>query len=335
MATVYRIVKWCVAALALVTAACSGSTGGRGGEEEMRASRPVTFAAFGDTPYSNAEVQAVPRLVYEVNAANVEFSVFVGDLKGGGRCENAHYTGAIDVLNTFTAPVVYTPGDNEWTDCQLFAQDPLERLARLRQMMFPTNQSFGERKLTVDQQRPDYPENARWRAGGVQFVTVHVVGSNNNHIADPDAEEPNSPRTAADRRAAEAEYQARDAASRAWLREAFARAVSDGAAMVVIFMQANPFFDVPAADRVNRRVDGFDRFLDTLRGELEAFAKPVVLVHGDTHRYRFDRPLPHLTRVESYGSPDVGWVAITVDPTPGATEPVRVVPHLVGSFPQN
>jgi hypothetical protein len=201
--------------------------------------------------------------------------------------------------------------------------------------MFPTNQSFGERKLTLEQQRPDYPENGRWQAGGIQFVTVHVTGSNNNHVADPDAEETDSPRTAADRRAAEAEYQARDTAGRAWLREAFARATADRMAAVVISMQADPYFDVPAAERVGRRVDGFDRLLETLRQETAAFTKPVVIVHGDTHRYRVDRPFPNLTRVEPYGSPDVGWVAVTVDPSPGAAEPVRVVPHLVGSFPQN
>jgi hypothetical protein len=50
--------------------------------------------------------------------------------------------------------------------------------------------------------------------------------------------------------------------------------------------------------------------------------KPVLLVHGDTHTYRVDAPfteatgvpLPNLSRVETYGSPIVGWVKVTVDP---------------------
>ncbi|MGH9279338.1 MAG: metallophosphoesterase family protein [Acidimicrobiales bacterium] len=318
-----------VVVVLLLAAACSSSPGA----DAPPPARPVTFAAFGDFPYSNAEVQAVPRLIDDVNAANVEFSVFLGDLKGGGRCENAHYLGAIGYFDDFTAPLVYTPGDNEWTDCHEWAQDPLERLARIRQTMFATDQSFGKRTLTLEQQRPDYPENARWRIGTIEFVAVHIVGSNNNHIAEPDAEEPSTPRTAADRRAAEREYQARDAAGREWLRGTFARAITDGSAAVVIFMQADPAFDAPPEDRA-RRYDGFDALLETLAREATAYGKPVVLVHGDSHRYRVDRPfVPNLTRVEPYGSPDVGWVQVTVDPAPAAAEPVRVVPRLVGSFP--
>lgn len=279
--------------------------------------RPVTFAAFGDTPYHTAELEAVPRLIDEVNAAGVAFSVFLGDLKGGGRCEDAHYVTAVREFNAFTAPLVYTPGDNEWTDCQDSGQDPLERLARLRQVMFPTDESFGRRRLVLDQQRPDYPENARWRVGAVQFATVHVVGSN-NHRSDTQ------------------EFRARDAAVRGWLHETFVRAAAGGAGAVVIFMQADPAFDVPPDQRAAWRVDGFDGFLEALRQEAAAFARPVVVVHGDGHRYRVDTPWGpggNLTRVESYGSPDLGWVEITVDPSPRAAEPVRVVPHLVGSFP--
>src|SRR5438270_12145503 len=99
---------WLVVLSAAVVAA--PGCGGSGGQAAPEPRRPVTFAAFGDTPYSNAEVQAVPVLVDQVNGANVDFSVFLGDLKGGGRCENAHYTGAVDAFNGFSSPVVYTPG---------------------------------------------------------------------------------------------------------------------------------------------------------------------------------------------------------------------------------
>jgi hypothetical protein len=51
-------------------------------------------------------------------------------------------------------------------------------------------------------------------------------------------------------------------------------------------------------------------------------AKPLLLVHGDTHTLIIDRPLrdatdheiPNLQRLETYGSPFVGWVEVTVDP---------------------
>jgi hypothetical protein len=48
----------------------------------------------------------------------------------------------------------------------------------------------------------------------------------------------------------------------------------------------------------------------------------VVLVHGDTHRFRVDHPLLHpetrrplanFTRIEVFGSPSVNWVRVRVE----------------------
>ena len=53
------------------------------------------------------------------------------------------------------------------------------------------------------------------------------------------------------------------------------------------------------------------------------FGKPVILIHGDTHRYRVDHPLVdpathkpvgNFTRIESFGSPFVDWIRVSVDP---------------------
>jgi hypothetical protein len=51
------------------------------------------------------------------------------------------------------------------------------------------------------------------------------------------------------------------------------------------------------------------------------FGKPVVLVHGDSHYFRLDKPLVdarnqrvmNFTRVETFGPPDMHWVRATVD----------------------
>jgi len=37
--------------------------------------------------------------------------------------------------------------------------------------------------------------------------------------------------------------------------------------------------------------NGYDEFLLALRAEIIEFAKPVVLVHGDSHYFRIDKPL--------------------------------------------
>lgn len=214
-------------------------------------------------------------------------------------------------------------------------RDPIERLGYLRKVMFPSNHSFGKRTLTVEQQ-PQYPENSRWETKSVVFAGINVPGSNNNHIADANADETGTARGPADRRAAEAEYQARDEANRVWLHETFAAAAQSGAQAVVITMQADPGWDVAPASRATSGVDGFDKLLAAFVAEAKAFAKPVVIMHGDSHQYRFDLPLidpstgqpvPNVTRVESFGSPNVGWVEVTFDP--GSPAFVSVVPHPV------
>jgi hypothetical protein len=48
----------------------------------------------------------------------------------------------------------------------------------------------------------------------------------------------------------------------------------------------------------------------------------VLFVHGDTHMYTVDRPfrdargerVENLVRLETFGSPNVGWVRVSVDP---------------------
>ena len=314
-----------IVAVGLALAGCGGgggSSSGSGGAGGAGGTGAFSIALWGDTPYTSGEAIAVPKLIDQVDASDAAFTIFVGDRQGGSRCDNPIYTDARDRFNSFDKPMVYTPGDNEWTDCHVTAQDPIERLAYLRKVMFPTSHSFGKSTLTVDQQ-PQYPENARWAAHGITFVTIDVPGSNDNHIADPNADEQGTPRTADDRRAAEAEYRARDQADRDWLHQAFAAATKANAPGIVVAMQADPGFEVAAADRAAKHVDGFDPLLAALVTEARAFAKPVVILHGDSHRYRVDNPLvdpatgqpvPNVTRIETYGSPNVGWVRLTFDP---------------------
>ena len=52
----------------------------------------------------------------------------------------------------------------------------------------------------------------------------------------------------------------------------------------------------------------------------EGFAGQVLVVHGDTHFFKMDKPLygplntlTNLTRVQTFGSPNNHWVRVTVD----------------------
>ncbi|HEY6362684.1 MAG TPA: hypothetical protein VIX63_16350 [Vicinamibacterales bacterium] len=274
--------------------------------------RSFSFALIGDMPYGAEGDAKFPNVIADINAdRNLSFAVHDGDIKNGSSlCSDEMYFNRLDLFNQFRRPLVYVPGDNEWTDCHRAnngAYDPLERLAFLRSLFFSTERSLGRQTMRLRRQSTDpdyaaYRENVRWSTHGVLFVGLHVVGSNNNLGRTPEAD---------------AEYAERNAANLVWLQESFARARSDRSRAVMIVIQANPGFDSPASERT-----GFNDFLVALEAETLAFGRPVVLVHGDSHYFRIDKPMiattsgrrvELFTRVETFGENDNHWLHVTVD----------------------
>ncbi len=115
-----------------------------------------TFAVVGDTPYNAREEVAWRAMIDEINAEHVDLVVHVGDFKGAGEpCTDALYAGRKAEFERFDAPFILTPGDNDWTDCRrraAGAMDPLERLARLREVFFADRRSLGRRRIALDVQ---------------------------------------------------------------------------------------------------------------------------------------------------------------------------------------
>lgn len=269
-----------------------------------------SFVAIGDMPYG--EMAPFERLIEVVNAAKPSFAVHVGDIKSGSSpCTDEYVLKVRDLFNTFAMPLIYTPGDNEWTDCHREKAgkfDPLERLAFVRRTFFPSNQSFGVQKLTLEPQSADpkytkFVENRRWSLGGVLFATLHVVGSNNNLQRN---------------QAAVNEYIERNAANLAWLESTFAKASAEGVKAVVLFQQADMMFEETNEDKRS----GFSETLALLKEKIKAFGKPVLLVHGDSHSFIVDNPwyretdssnLGNFIRLEVYGSARVHAVQVNVD----------------------
>jgi len=307
---------------------------------------PVTsFALIGDTPYGVAQEPMFDRVIDDINAnAHVRFVIHTGDIKAGSeRCDDDLFLRRFAQYQRFSMPFVLTPGDNEWTDCHRTSNGnyvPTERLARLREIFYPVpGRTTGGRSAKVNSQafqagHEAYVENQMATVGGVTFATLHVVGSNNDlapwdQIDSTDSVE--TPR--ADRIA---EYEAREAANLAWIATTFDEAERAGARGVLIAMQADPLFEVDAADASR---SGFNAVLDAITARAIAFGKPVVVAHGDSHYFRMDKPLyatdangvkslvPNVTRIENFGSQDVHWVEIVVDPKDENVFSVR--PHIV------
>lgn len=271
--------------------------------------KPFDFALIGDTPYDAKQVTNLfPNLMRELNAADLAFVAHVGDIKAGDTpCTDDLFEARLADFQRSRHPFIYLFGDNEWTDCARLTNgfDPEERLQKLRQLFCADDLSLGRCRLPLARQSNDprhapFRENVRWERAGIHFVGLNIPGASNNH--------------------GKPEYAARNAANLDWLRDAFSFAKVDNARALMILIQANPF---PERGSTNRVHPGFRPLLDLLETETVAFQKPVVLVHGDSHYFRIDKPLvssvskrrlENFTRVETFGHPDVHWLRVTADP---------------------
>jgi hypothetical protein len=277
------------------------------------------FALIGDVPYAptgligTKKVQTYPAPEYDAMIADINahgkvlFTVHMGDIKAGdtwcvGGLPTKDPIGADNVyaknltfFNSYRNAAVYLLGDNEWTDCHRTnngAYTPTERLSYIRNTagFFNSNLSLGQRPITLTRQSSDvgyelYKENVMWRTGNIIFVGLNQPGSNNNHQRNVGS---SNPLPLDDN---EIEYAPRNAANIAWITKAFTAANADSTTKAVVIMQqANPFERFLETGQGYTR-SGYDDFVRVLRNQTIAFGKPVVLVGGDTHTVRIDKPL--------------------------------------------
>lgn len=289
-----------------------------------------SFAVIGDVPYGEAQIKAFPSWVDQISASDVKLTFHVGDIKNGSSvCSDDYYNLIKSNFDRFTMPFVYTPGDNEWTDCHRTnngAYQPLERLAKLRGTFFAQPGMTLGQPIKVDSQaKLGLPENVRMRRDGVQFAVVHVVGSNNDlkpwtgiGLNQPTAEQV-------------AEEQARMAASIANIRDAFAQARRHHDRAVALLLQAD-MFD-PTYEPKPDDISAFKPLVQALIDESNCFDGQVYLFDGDSHKYNVDQPLAqgstwlttygvtgssNLTRITVDGDKNnVDWLKVTVN-RPGA-----------------
>jgi hypothetical protein len=254
---------------------------------------PFEVAVFGDVPYSSSAVAKYEDMIDAINAGSTRFSVHVGDIGPGSSstCTTAKVDTETARFDTLARPLVYTPGDNEWTDC---GSARLSQLSYIRTKVFRGDgaRSRGQTTMAVESQAEDgYPENARWRQGPVTFATLHMVGSSDNYSN-------------------RSEHDPRRAAGIAWVRETFAQAEARGDLGVVLLAQIDPAFANPTST-------AFRSMHEAVREEVLGFDGEVLYVHGDGHDYISDQPLAgvdNLRRVQVEGDGKVSYVKVRIDP---------------------
>lgn len=286
-----------------------------------------SFAVIGDVPYGDAEFQAFPSYVEDINAhKELSFVAHLGDIKSGStQCTDEYFAAIRKNFDAFTLPLVYTPGDNEWTDCHRTnngAYNPLERLAQVRETFFPKpGTTLGARMKVKSQDRLGFPENVNFSRHGIAITAVNITGSNNGLLpwsglgnTGPTAEQAEEVR---DRTAADVRE----------LTETFRKARENDDRAVVVMTQAD-MFDPTVTAPTQENYSAFTPLVQTLIRESNTFGGPVYLINGDSHVYNQDHPLAagskwldfygqdtaakNLTRVTVDGSDNAkNWLKVT------------------------
>jgi hypothetical protein len=286
----------------------------------------TTLAAYGDAPYGTmptdtSETLATPAFIASVNAdPDVALVLHLGDIHSGKQfCTQAYDQTVFDLWTAYVHPLIYTPGDNEWTDCHKAAEgggtynattmtidyvrdamgnavdyangDPIANLALVRSIFYPTaGQSLGTNKQSVfsqaqlvDAAHPadaSYVENVMWEQSNVLFVAINLPGGSNN---DQDVWYGAPTATPAQTQ----ESADRTAADLRWLDLAFAQADADRIAAVVIVAQA----DMWDPEKGAAHQAGYEPFVLNVATHTMAFGKPVLMFNGDSHVYQTGNPL--------------------------------------------
>lgn len=249
----------------------------------------TSFAVIGDVPYGAAQIAAFPGWVDRINAQpGLDLTFHVGDIKNGSSpCTDDYLAMIREQFDRFTMPMLYTPGDNEWTDCHrpaAGAYDPLERLDAVRDAFFGVpGRTLGARPAKVDSQAGlGLPENQSLRTAGIEMATLHVVGSNNDRA--PWTGIGNTTPTAIQL----GEESARMSAVIELVEDTFARARQTNARAVALFQQADMF---DPSYQPTWDISAFRPLVQTLVDEAATFDGEVYLFDGDSHVYNVDRPV--------------------------------------------
>jgi len=287
----------------------------------------LTLAVYGDSPYLDpafpdprAEFDATIPFINTINAdPSVQAVIHVGDIHSGSEACTVAYDQAIfGKWTVFEQPLIYTPGDNEWSDCtkskELKGKDvfgngpddngdptmPLWQLGAVRTIFFSNpGWTLGQHPMQVISQGKtegsQYVENVMWQQSKTVFVTLNIPGGSNNDI-DPWY-------TAASPHPAQGvEMQARTDADVRWLSAAFRMADANNAHSLVIIGQADMWdtSDLPSHQT------NYEPIIKAMADGAKAYGKPVLYFNGDSHVYRSDNPLQQNSTCYTETNPCIG-----------------------------
>jgi hypothetical protein len=274
--------------LSLVMAACAESRQVPPPEPRPTPTK-FSFAVIGDIPYGSRQRAAFPRAVEQINADRaVQLVYHLGDMKDGStRCSTDYYRTVKRQFDRFDDPLIYTPGDNEWTDCHEpdnGSYNPLDRLQALRRIFYPKpGRTLGQHSIRVTTSAAArYPENVRYNSANVSFATVHLVGDHNGLGPWTGRTMPTPEQTA--------EVAARTRSAVTLIHDTFADATERDSGSIVLLTQAD-MFGAPSQRMDPALRAAYGDVVAAIASGARDFDGWVYLINGDSHIYRVGNPL--------------------------------------------
>jgi hypothetical protein len=229
-------------------------------------------------------------------------------------CTDELYTERRDAFDHARHPLIPSLAADDWTKCVNSSGKPaaVERLNHVRELFFPENFSFGERKISlirqsISPQFRSYGENVRWRFRNVLFATIHLPANNNNYVSEAGRN---------------SEFEDRAIANRDWLQRLFIFAKRKKLDGIVLFCDGNPLAIPKREDLAGLKADR-DGFLVVQRQILKlaaGFPGKILIVHrqasgprssaSTAHRIRWSRNLGEVGIARS-----VSTISVVASPT--------------------
>jgi len=305
----------------IAIASLSGCSGGGDSTTSSTSSTatPSTLAVIGDSPYGltatdTTEFTKYPSYIAAINSdKDVSMVLHTGDIHSGKEvCTEDYNKSILSMFNSFSTPLIYTPGDNEWIDCQKSGQgggtsksyslgDPYKNLDLVRSIFFSQpGKTLGKSPVTVHTQateyNPNYPtdkayvENVWFEKSNVLIGTINLPGGSNNGASYLTTGVSGLSVLSITDQIRQQEIDSRTGAAFRWLDTIFATAKANGDSAILIMVQGD-MWDLDKNKMSDKTLTDWKQYIDKLAVLTKNFGKPVLLTHNDSHFYRSDNPL--------------------------------------------
>jgi hypothetical protein len=265
------------------------------------------------------------KFVKAIQAIDPSVLIHYGDFKGGGEActDLLMQNRKAQMFSLHPYRIIYTPGDNEWTDCDrkylTESFDELERLDFIRKLFFEDKNLDLARDIPDLSRQDNLPENSMWTIDNLLMGTLHIVGTNNGRV--------NILKSDVNKTLDEVDR--RDDLNRVWLKKLFEKA-KDEEGLVILFHADIYRFkgDSPACTKENRlKCNPYKNIRDDIESMAFNYKKPVLVVHGDTNAYCFNQQstqIPNLWHFNGPGDFKVSDAAKIVFDPDDKSEPFKV-----------